>query len=77
MNRTMSEKGKFMMCLEPRILRLLERRAKPLGINIQELIRVKVIPEFLYGPVQLNPQLIRKLLKDGYFKNGHSRKLSR
>ncbi len=68
---------KFMQVLDPKIYNKLRQRAKPLGITVQELLRVKVIPEFLFGPVQLNPQLIRKLLKDGYFKNGRSPKLSR
>ena len=65
-----------MMVLDPKIIRLLERRAVPLGIGIQELLKVKVIPEFLFGPVELNPELVRKLVKDGLFKNGRSPKLS-
>lgn len=68
---------KYMQCLDPKIYRELRRRAKPLGITVQELLRVKVIPEFLYGPVQLNPRLVEKLLKEGLLKNGRSSKLSR
>lgn len=58
---------KFMQVLDPKIYREMRGRAEPLGITIQELIRVKVIPEFLYGPIQLNPQLVKQLTRDGYF----------
>jgi hypothetical protein len=54
---------KFMQVLDPKIYRRLRSMAKPLGVTVQELIRVKVIPEFIYGPIALNPQLVKKLLK--------------
>ena len=52
-----------MQVLDPKIYRQLRQRAKPLGITVQELLRVKVIPEFLYGAIELNPQLVKKLIK--------------
>ncbi len=67
---------KYMQSLDRKIYRKLSQRAKPLGITVQELIRVKVVPEFLFGPIELNPELVRKLVKAGLFKNGRSPKLS-
>jgi len=58
---------KFMQVLDPQIYNKLRKRARPLGITVQELLRVKVIPEFLFGPITLNPQLVKELVKDGYF----------
>jgi hypothetical protein len=68
---------KYMQVLDPKIYRQLRQRAKPLGITVQELIRVKIIPEFLFGALELNPRLVERLLKDGHFKNGRRPKLSR
>jgi hypothetical protein len=73
----MSEKGKFMMVLDPKVLRLLERRADSLGIGIQELIKARVIPDWLYGPAIVSNDTIQRLKKQGYFKNGRRPKLSR
>ena len=56
---------KFMQVLDPAIYRQLERMAKPLGVNVQELIRVKIIPEFIYGAIVLNPHLVRSLIAKG------------
>ena len=58
---------KFMQVLDAKIYNKLRQRAKPLGVTVQELLRVKVIPEFLFGPITLNPELVRRLVKDGYF----------
>jgi hypothetical protein len=73
----MAETGKFMMSLDPKVLRLLERRANSLGIGIQELIKARVIPDWLYGPTIVSNDTIQRLKKEGYFKNGRSSKLSR
>lgn len=75
---TTNQKGrsyKYLQALDPKIYRALRARAKPLGITVQELLRVKVIPEFLFGKVQLNAQLVASLMKEQ--NNGHSRKVSR
>jgi hypothetical protein len=70
MKKTMFRKGKFMMVLDPKVLRELETRANRIGVTIQELLKVRAVPEFLWGPITLNPQLIRELDRKGYFKNG-------
>lgn len=67
---------KFMMALDPKIYRELRARAKKTGVNIQELLRVRAIPEFLYGPVTFSNKTIAKWERMGLLKNGSSRKVS-
>jgi hypothetical protein len=77
MNRYMKERGKFMMQLDQKVIRQLEQRGKLLGVGLQELIRVRVIPEWLYGPAIVSNDTIQRLKKQGLLKNGRSSKLSR
>ena len=58
-----------MQSLKPDAYKALKRVAKEYGVTIQELIRVRMVPEFLYGPIVIDKKTKRKIL------NGSSRKL--
>lgn len=68
---------KFMMALDAKIYRELTVRAKKAGVNVQELLRVRAIPEFLYGPVTFSNKTIAKWQRMGLLNNGNSRKVPR
>jgi hypothetical protein len=38
---------KFMQVLDPRIFAILKKRARIRGVTVQELIRVRIVPEWL------------------------------
>jgi len=62
---------KYMQTFDRKIYRMLKKRSNDLGISVQELLRVKVVPEFLFGPIQLNPVLVRRLVEAGLLKDGN------
>jgi hypothetical protein len=67
---------KFMMVLNPRIEKKLRRAAKVSGVNLQELIRTRVIPDWLFGPPVISNQTIERLRKKGSLNNnGRPRKV--
>jgi hypothetical protein len=56
---------KFMIVLNPNIEKELRRAAKKNGIHLQELLRARVIPDWLYGPPIVSNRVIEKLVKKG------------
>ena len=66
---------KFMQVLDTRVYRELGRIAKLRGVNVQELIRVELVPTFLYGPIEFDKKTLLRYFKVA--KNGSSRKVSR
>jgi hypothetical protein len=61
---------KFMLTLEKHIYRDLQIKSKAAGIKVQELLRVRAIPEFLYGPVTFSNKTIARWQRMGLLKNG-------
>ena len=64
---------KFLQSLERKVYRDLGKIAKQRGINVQELIRVEIVPTFLYGPIEFDKKTIKRFLKVS--QNGSSRKI--
>lgn len=52
-----------MQVLDTRIWKELGKVAKQRGINVQELIRVELVPTFLYGPIEFDKKTLRRFLK--------------
>ena len=72
--RTYPLKGtKFMMVLNPRIETQLRKHAKKSGIELQEFLRARVIPDWLYGPPVVSNRTIERLHKKGLISNGEKK----
>ena len=57
-----------MLTLDPKIEKVLRKKAKKSGINLQELLRSRVIPDWLLGPPIVSNRVIQKLEKKGLLK---------
>ena len=65
---------KFIMVLNPKIEKDLRRRAERAGINLQELIRTLVIPDWLFGPPVVSNRVIQRLRDRGLIPNNGEKK---
>jgi len=54
-----------MLVLERRVEVRLRRLAKKSGVNLQELLRARVIPDWLYGQPVVSNRTIERLQKKG------------
>jgi len=54
-----------MMTLDPKIQKKLDRAAEKAGINVQELLRARIIPDWLYGPPVISNRTIERLRRKG------------
>jgi hypothetical protein len=59
---------KFMMVLHPKVEDDLRKHAEDSGIHLQELIRGRIIPDWLYGPPVVSKRTIEQLRKKGLLK---------
>ena len=71
--KPMSVKKKFMQTMDKTVYRQLDKLARTRGITIQELIRVDLIPTFLYGPIRLSEMQQKALKELGRMKIGNGR----
>jgi hypothetical protein len=56
---------KFMLVLNPKVEEDLRKHARDSGIHLQELIRGRIIPDWLYGPPIVSNRTIEQLRKKG------------
>lgn len=57
-----------MMVLHPKVEDDLRKHAEDSGIHLQELIRGRIIPDWLYGPPVVSNRTIEQLRKKGLLK---------
>jgi hypothetical protein len=71
MRRAGRDKGtKFMLVLNARVERDLLKHCRESHIHLQEFLRARVIPDWLYGPPIVSNRTIEKLRAKGLIKNG-------
>jgi hypothetical protein len=56
---------KFMLILDPRIEKKLRWHAAKSGVQFQEFLRARVIPDWLYGPPIVSNRTIERLRRKG------------
>jgi hypothetical protein len=66
MRRTGQMKGtKFMLVLNSKVEKDLLKHAKDAHVHLQEFLRARVIPDWLYGPPIVSNRTIEKLREKG------------